>query len=464
MRAAAARLSSVVDKLNNVAAAVAARIDPARWAAEFEELFALVAPAFARVQPRRRARLFIQALLGPIEARTCWQIAEHAGEANPGGMQRLLASASWDDAWVRAQIRAYVVAGFGSGGVLIVDETGDAKKGIMTVGVQEQYTGTLGKIDNAQVSVHLAYATRDGARALVDFRLYLPASWTDDPDRCAAAGVPDDIKFATKPQLALQMIEDALDAGVDAAWVTGDEVYGNDALLRAKLRARQIGYVLAVRCDTALQRWDYPNQTITAKRLGDHLPAEVWGRYLCGWGSKGPRYYDWAWVTIVETEDDGSRQGHHWLLFRRNPTTGETAYYRCWAPTTVSLPTLTWTAGLRWPVESCFQDAKGQTGLDQHQVRCWRSWHRYTTLVLVAYAFLAVLAAAQPRPAPSTLPAADELLPLSVAEIRRLLTFAFTKPHVTLGQALAWLAWRLVHQARARHYHHKRRTLSDISQ
>jgi len=453
---------SVVD-IHEVAAAVAARIDPAGWAEQFESVFALVAPAFTRVEPRRRARLFIQALLAPVESRTCWQIAEYAGEPDPGGMQRLLASASWDDAWVRTQIRSYVVAGFGPGGVLIVDETGDAKKGIMTVGVQDQYTGTLGKIDNAQVSVHLAYATRTGARALIDFRLYLPACWTDDPARCAAAGVPDTVGFATKPQLAAAMIEDALDAGVAAGWVAGDEVYGNDAALRAKLRTRKIGYVLAVRCDTALTRWDYPNQTITAARLAAGLPDQVWGRYLAGWGSKGPRYYDWAWVNIIETEPDATTSGHHWLLFRRNPSTGETAYYRCWSPVPVSLPTLTWTAGLRWPVESCFQDAKGQTGLDQHQVRTWRSWHRYTTLVLVTHALLAVLAASQPRPAPSTLPAPDELPPLSTAEIRRLLNYVFTKPHVTMRHALSWLAWRLSHQARARHYHHKSRMNLDLN-
>jgi SRSO17 transposase len=434
-------IMSVVDK-NDIAAAVAARIDPAGWAAEFESVFALVAPAFARVEPRRRARSFVQALLAPVESRTCWQIAEYAGAPDPGGMQRLLASAVWDDAWVRAQIRGYVVAGFGPGGVLIVDETGDAKKGIMTVGVQEQYTGTLGKVEQ---------------------RAGQCASGLRHPDRCAAAGVPGDVQFATKPQLAMDMIEDALDAGVQAVWVTGDEVYGNDTRLRAKLRARQIGYVLAVRSDTALQRWDYPNQTITAAQVAASLPDQMWGRYLAGWGSKGPRHYDWAWVNIAETEPDGTTCGHHWLLFRRNPATGETAYYRCWSPVPVSLPTLTWTAGLRWPIETCFQDSKGQTGLDQHQVRTWRSWHRYTTLVLVAAAFLAVLAARQPRPAPSVLPAADEIPPLTVAEIRRLLIFVFTKPHVTMAHALSWLAWRLVHQARARHYHYKRRALLDIS-
>jgi len=427
-------------------------------------LFARVAPSFARVQPRRRAKAFIKGLLAPVESRSCWQIAEHAGEVNPAGMQRLLASAVWDDAAVRAQIRNYVVAGFGPGGVLIVDETGDAKKGVMTVGVQEQYSGTLGRIDNCQVSVHLAYATSDGNRALIDFALYLPASWTDDPYRCAAAGVPDEVGFATKPQLATRMIEAALDAGVQASFAVGDEVYGNDPTLRARLRTRGLGYVLAVRSDTALQRWDYPNHTITAASLAAVLPEHVWGQYLAGWGSKGPRYYDWAWVKIVESEPDGTTHGHHWLLFRRNPTTGEVAYYRCWSATPVSLPTLTWAAGLRWPIEECFQAAKSQTGLDQHQVRTWKSWHRYTTLVLVAFAFLAILAARQPRHTPTTNPDPNQIPVLSVAAIRRLLPHIFTPPNVTVAQALSWLAWRLTHQARARHYHYKRRTAKDISQ
>jgi len=438
-------------------AAVAARIDPVGWVAEFEGLFARIASAFFRVEPRRRARTFVQALLAPLETRSCWQVAEHAGERDPGGMQRLLASAVWDDAWVRAQVRDYVTSSFGPGGVLIVDETGDAKKGVHSVGVQEQYSGTLGRIDNCQVSVHLAYATAVGARALIDFALYLPRSWTDDPARCAAAGVPDVVGFATKPQLAWKMIEQALDGGVIAGWVTGDEVYGNDTVLRARLRGRGAGYVLAVRSDTALRRWDHPARTITAKAVAASLPTHVWGRYLAGFGSKGPRYYDWAWVKIVETEADDTCHGHHWLLFRRNTTTGEVAYYRCWSPTPISLPALTWAAGLRWPVEECFQAAKGQVGLDQHQVRTWTSWHRYTTLVLVAFAFLAVLAARQPRPAPTMTPDPEQLPAFSVPEIRRLLQHAFTKPHMTMRQTIEWTAWRLLHQARARHCHYKRR-------
>jgi SRSO17 transposase len=452
-----------VDRINDGVAAVAARIDLAGWAEEFEVCFAMIAPAFARVEPRRRAKLFVQALLSPIESRSCWQIAEHAGDADPGGMQRLLASAAWDETWARARVRDYVVAEFGPGGVLIVDETGDAKKGVHTVGVQEQYSGTLGRVDNCQVSVHLAYATGDNARALVDCALYLPVSWTGDPQRCAAAGVPADIGFATKPQLALRMIEEALDAGVQASFVTGDEVYGNDPLLRARLRERGIGYVLAVRCDTALQRWDHPRHTITAKKLAEHLPEHVWGRYLAGFGSKGPRYYDWTRVKIVETETDGSAHGHHWLLFRRNPTTGETAYYRAWTPTATALPTLARAAGLRWPIESCFQLAKGQTGLDQHQVRTWTSWRRYTTLVMVAFAFLAVLAARQPQPTPTTAPNPDQPPALSVIEIRRLLQHTFATADTCLRAAIRWLTWRLLHQARARHCHHKRRAALDIA-
>ena len=305
---------------------MAARINPAEWAEEFEVLFARVAPTFARVQPRRRAKAFVKGLLAPIQTRSCWQIAEHAGESSPGGMQRLLASAVWDDHWVRTQVRDYVLAGFGPGGVLIVDETGDAKKGVMTVGVQEQYSGTLGRIDNCQVSVHLAYTTGDGNRALVDFALYLPASWTQDPQRCAAAGVPDDVAFATKPQLATRMIEAALHTGVQASFAAGDEVYGNDPTLRARLRKRGLGYVLAISCETALQRWDHPNHTITAKSLASILPEHVWGQYLAAGDPKAH----------ATTTGPGSRSS------RRRPTaptTATTGYCFAATPAPANSPT-----------------------------------------------------------------------------------------------------------------------------
>jgi SRSO17 transposase len=332
------------------------------------------------------------------------------------------------------------------------------------VGACRQYSGTLGRTENCQVAVHLAYATAQGARALVDYRLYLPQVWADDAARRDQAGVPEDVAFATKPRLGLQMLEAALDGGVAAGWAAGDEAYGNDPAFRAGLRRRGLGYVLAVRCDTRLARPDHPDRSVTAAQVASWLPEHVWGEYMAGYGSKGPRYYAWAWVRIVETEADGSSHGHHWLMFRRNTTTGETCYYRCWSPQPVSLPTLTHVAGLRWPVENCFQDAKGLTGLDQHQVRTWTSWHRYTTLVLVAYALLAVLAARQPKPRPSMTPDPDTPIPLSVNEIRRTLHHALTRAHASMGHALKWLAWRLLHQARARFHHYKRRLALDIHQ
>ena len=427
-------------------------------------LFGQIAPLFARVQPRRRAKAFIKAVIAPIETRSCWQIAEHAGESNPGGMQRLLASAVWDDKAARARVREYVAGNLGPGGVLIVDETGDAKTGEHTVGVARQYSGTLGRIDNCQVGVHLAYATFDGARALLDFALYLPKQWADDATRRHEAGVPDDVEFATKPQLAARLIEDALDGGLAAAWAAGDEVYGNDPVFRAMLRRRGMGYVLAIRCDTRLARPDHPDRTVTAAQVASWLPEHVWGEYMAGYGSKGPRYYAWAWVKIVETETDGAVHGHHWLLFRRNTSTGELAYYRCWSPTEVSLPTLTHVAGLRWPIENCFHDSKGLVGLDQHQVRTWTSWHRYTTLVLAAYALLAVLAARQPKPPPSMTPDPDTPIPLSVNEIRRVLHHTLTRANTSMRHTLRWLTWRLVHQTRARYYHYKRRLALDTHQ
>ena len=223
--------------------------DAARWRAGLEELLGRVAGRFSRVEPRRRARAFVQGLLSDLPRKNCWTLAEHAGHASPDGMQHLLARAVWDHDGVRDDVRAYVAEHLGdSQAVLVVDETGDLKKGTQTVGVKRQYTGTAGRVENAQVAVLLVYASPAG-HAVVDRELYLPKDWTRDPERMRAAGVPDQVGFATKPALATRMVTRALDAGVPAAWVTGDEVYGADPRLRAALEARSIGYVLAVACD-----------------------------------------------------------------------------------------------------------------------------------------------------------------------------------------------------------------------
>jgi SRSO17 transposase len=267
-----------------VAAGHSVDVDPARWQELFDELLGRVAGRFARVDLRRRARAFVRGLLAELPRKNCWTIAEHAGDPNPDGMQHLLARAVWDHDKVRDDLRDYVVEHLGDPeAVLVVDETGDLKKGTATVGVQRQYTGTAGRVENAQVAVYLVYAT-DAGHGVIDRELYLPRSWTDDPERLQAAGVPSEIGFATKPALATAMICRALDAGVPAGWVAGDEVYGANPGLRAELEARQIGYVLAVACD---HRVRVGGTTQRADALLRQVPARAWQQVSCGTGAKG---------------------------------------------------------------------------------------------------------------------------------------------------------------------------------
>jgi SRSO17 transposase len=313
-----------------VAAGHSVDVDPARWHAGLEELLGRVAGRFARVDLRRRARAFVRGLLADLPRKNCWTIAEHAGDPSPDGMQHLLARAVWDEDAVRDDVRAYMVEHLGDPeAVLVIDETGDLKKGTMTVGVKRQYTGTAGRVENAQVAVYLVYAT-DAGHAVVDRELYLPRSWTDDPDRLQAAGVPDQVGFATKPALAQAMICRALDAGVPAGWVTGDEVYGANPKLRAELEARKVGYVLAVACD---HRVPFGGTAQRADALLRQIPARAWQQISCGEGAKGHRLYDWAFLRLDhDGPAPGDQAGQHWLMIRRNRKTGELAYYRCYTP------------------------------------------------------------------------------------------------------------------------------------
>jgi SRSO17 transposase len=302
-------------------------VDPARWQADLEELLGRVAARFGRVEPRRRARAFVLGLLADLPRKNCWTLAEHAGDASPDGMQHLLARAAWDHDGVRDDVRAYVVEHLGDpGAVLVVDETGDLKKGTATVGVQRQYTGTAGRVENAQVAVLLVYASQAG-HAVIDRELYLPRSWTRDPERRRAAGAPAQVGFTTKPALAQAMLIRALEAGIPAAWVTGDEVYGADPRLRACLEARGIGYVLAVACDHPVVAGGDPHR---ADALLRRVPARAWQCVSAGTGAKGHRYYDWAFLRLDPSSP--AHGGQHWLMIRRNRTTGELAYYRCFMP------------------------------------------------------------------------------------------------------------------------------------
>jgi SRSO17 transposase len=327
-----------------------------------------IAGRFARVEPRRRRGRSCWVCYPGLRRKNCWTIAEQAGDATPDGMQHFLAAARWDADAVRDDLRGYVIDHLGSpDAVLVVDETGDVKKGTASAGVQRQYSGTAGRVENCQVAVFLSYAAPAG-HALIDRELYLPRSWIADPARCAAAGIPATAAFVTRPGLARRMIGRALDAGTPAAWVTGDEVYGADPGLRADLERRRIGYVLAV---AASHRVATAAGRCPARQLAARLPRRAWQRYSAGQGAKGHRYYDWAW-----TATDPGLHGHRYLLIRRSRRTGELAFYRCYSPRRVSLPVLARTAGTRWTMEENFQASKELAGLDDHQVRRWDSWYR----------------------------------------------------------------------------------------
>jgi SRSO17 transposase len=321
---------------------------------------ARVAGRFARVEPRRRATAFVLGLLADLPRKNCWTIAEHAGDPSPDGMQHLLARAVWDHDKVRDDVRAYIVEHLGDpGAVLVVDETGDLKKGTTTVGVQRQYTGTAGRIENAQVAVYLVYAT-DAGHAMIDRELYLPQAWIDDPDRCRAAGIPDQVGFATKPALATAMLTRALDAGVPAAWVAGDEVYGADPKLRAELEARGVGYVVAVACDHHVP---VGGANYRADALLTKVPARAWQCVSAGKGAKGHRHYDWAFIRLDQDAlGPGGQTGQHWLMVRRNQRTGEVAFYRCWMPRPVPLAVLVRVAGRRWTIEERSGPARALSG------------------------------------------------------------------------------------------------------
>jgi SRSO17 transposase len=305
----------------------------------------VVGPAFFRREPRLRARLYLLGLVSGLERKNGWALAEFAGDATPDGMQRLLNAARWDEDAVRDSLGRYVAAQAGDpGGVLIADETGFLKTGICSAGVQRQYTGTAGKITNCQVGVFLAYAVPgSGVRVLVDRELYVPRPWTEDEQRCAAAGIPLGTEFATKPQLARQMIERAVKSGLPFGWFTADEAYGDNGGLRDWLEEKKVAYVVAVACDHRVRAG--AGRTIRADKLAAVVPARGWQRLSCGNGSKGERLYDWA---IADAGPVG-----HYLLIRRSLTSGELAYYRCWSPAGVTLADLVRVAGARWAVEEC---------------------------------------------------------------------------------------------------------------
>jgi SRSO17 transposase len=344
--------------------------------------------------------------------------------------------------------------------VLTCDETGFLKKGTGSAGVQRQYSGTAGRIENSQVGVFLSYASARG-RALIDRRVYLPKSWTGDRSRCAAAGIPAEVEFATKPELALNMITDAVAARVPAAWAASDELYGDNGAFRAGIAKLGLGYVLAVSCDHRIPAFPGGRRRLRADQAAAAVPHRCWQRISAGTGSKGPRWYDWAWVC--------AHQPGHSLLIRRG-SDGTLAFYRCWSPAPVPLAALVRVAGMRWSVEEQFQAAKGQAGLDHYQVRTWTGWHRHVTLAMLALAFLmASAAAAAPAPAADPWHHARHRGPitLTAAEIRRLfnglIIAPLQAPLTTTPRAIQhWSNWRRLHQGRARRSHYQHRLATEL--
>jgi SRSO17 transposase len=348
-------------------------------------LHARIAPRFRRREARERARRYLEGLLGHIERKNGWQLAEALGEGGPQGMQRLLNAADWDAEAVRDELRAFVLDHLADerSGVLVIDETGFVKKGTKSAGVARQYSGTAGRRENQQIGVFLLYASDRGA-AFIDRALYLPDEWMGDVARREEAHIPAQVGFATKGELARELLARAFAAGVPARWVVGDTVYSGDEV-RRWLEGQGRDYVLAVPSTHGI--WTRARQQ-TAEQLMGRLPSDAWVRLSAGEGSQGPRWYDWACLRLSYATVAGTGQ---WLLARRSISDPrELAYYRVFGPSDTPMGEMVRVAGRRWTIEEGFEQAKGEVGLDQYEVRRYDAWRRHVTLALLAHAFLEI--------------------------------------------------------------------------
>ena len=362
-----------------------------------------IGPRFRRAEVRSRARRFLEGLLAPVERKNGWQLAEELGEPGPRGVQRLLGEADWDEDAVRDDLRAYVTEHLGeSDGMLVVDETGFLKKGKKSAGVARQYSGTAGRRENSQIGVFLLYASSQGA-AFLDRELYLPEEWTIDRVRCREAGIPDEVAFATKGDLAQRMLARAFAAEVPAKWVVGDTVYGYDEMC-SWLEEQGRNYVLAVPETHTVWIAGHPQPVGLVAAL---LPAEAWTVLSAGEGSQGPRLYEWAWLELSVEREEAARSRGSWILIRRSLSDpSKRAYSRVGGPGGTTLDEAVRVAGRRWSIEEGLEEAKGEVGLDQYEVRGFRAWYRHITLALVAHAVL-VVTRAQEKKRESTMSASS---------------------------------------------------------
>jgi SRSO17 transposase len=448
--------------VNDLETAAAFTVDEATAACEKldELMMGGLAGCFARVEPRRQARRYVCGLISDLPRKNCWSLAEQAGDATPDRMQRLLERAAWDASDAMRQVRAFVVRYLGdpADAVLVVDESGQEKTGEHTAGVKRQYLGCAGRVANG-INVVYASCAAPAGHAVVGARLYVPRDWADDQERRRAAGIPGDLTFATKPQLAAEIIKDLLAEGRCPPWVTGDEVYGRDAKLRTFLEERRTGYVLKIPCSF---RVTLPSgQRMRADHAARLAPHRAWQTASAGHGSKGERDYGWAWLATASPR-------HHLLIRRSLTDPSDLAYFYCHVPAgrACSFTTLVRVAGRRWPVEEDFRLGKSDFGLADSQVRHYTPLTRHLALAMAALAVCAVTAAlarprtrtlARPPTSPDDSPPADPgLIPLTVTEIKRIFNLV-TGVWQTIRHYLQWSWWRRRHQARARWFHQRAR-------
>jgi SRSO17 transposase len=366
------------------------------WASSSREVKGRIRPLFSQERVARSAGQFLDGLLGNEPRKTGWMRAEAAGDLGPWRQQAILGRGRWNADALRDIVREYALETLADeDAVLVIDETGFLKQGKASCGVARQYTGSAGKITNCQIGVFASYVSRHG-HAFIDRALYLPKNWTDYPTRLKAAHVPDDVGFATKPQIARRMIARAFAAKVPFSFVATDTVYGTGDI-ETMLRKAGKGYVLGVAANHAFNSWG-KKQFVrgTAAKIAQSLPKSAWRRLSSGEGTKGPRLHDWAYLELADLDagEYNSMLKGKWtrgMLVRRNISDGDLAFFSTWCPKGTSMEKLVAVEGHRWAIEDSFEAAKNELGLDHNETRSWHGWHRHVSLVMLAFAMMAAI-------------------------------------------------------------------------
>jgi SRSO17 transposase len=420
--------------------------DLARWQNQLCCLHQRLRPYFARIEPFQRTLRYLQALLSEVPRKNGWQVAEQAREATPYGMQRLLSDAIWDENGVRDEVRRLAVETLGRENVVLaIDETSFLKRGLHSAGVAHQYCGTTGRVENCQVGVFLSWITPRG-HTLIDRELYLPTCWTDNPVRCQKAGIPADIAFRTKPELAILLLSRVREAQLRGDWVVADSVYGGNPTLREWLEEQGQPYIGAVACTEpiVLMLPDGHLRRIEVGELPALLPLQLsWSRLAISMGPKGPRTFDWLCLPLWHR---GREDGQHFVLLRRfleDPT--RITFALVFTPQSTELAQLVAVAGSRWRIEEEFADGK-HLGMDHYEVRSYRGWYRYLTLILLILAYMVSLRVPTSGDASPSLRQRHHLL----ARLLFVLPSAFSL-------VVTWSAWRQWHSKLAATFHLRRR-------